>query len=138
MRSVSRIDIVLENCEVICVPAESIGRFYVSGIYRTISMVAVNSINEATRCKEFFIELLPTANDPAVFRLAFGEGALPFDRLTRHHDVCAIDVIYDDGTNEYIFVPWGGLSDYVNEAMQTTLTQNGRLHITIEETEVSA
>jgi hypothetical protein len=138
MRSVSRIDIVLENCEVIGVPAENVGEMRISGISRTISRIAVNSINETTRCKEFFIELLPSANETAAFQLTFDDGFLPFERLTLHHDICAIDVIYDDGTNEYIYVPWGGLSDYVNEAIQTTLTQNGRLRITIEETEVSA
>lgn len=134
MRRVSRIDLVLENCEVICVPEEKIRRFHVTGISRTVERIAVNSIRENTRCEELFVELLPGANVATAFQTALGD-VLPFDRLVRHRDICAIDVIYEDGTNEYIYVPWGGDSDYTNESQRSELTEEGRLQITVGETE---
>lgn len=141
MRNVSRIDIVMENCEVLGLPAASVGAMSVRGIERTIGRIAVNAITEMVRCGEFSIELLPNANVTERYLDGWGarsDGDLPFKRLQAHNDICAIDVIYYDGTNEYIYVPWGGDDDYTNEYQRSEMTQDGRLRITIEETEVSA
>lgn len=138
MRNVSRIDIVLENCEVIGVLAENIGGLQVSGIYHTISRIASNSIRKITRCGSFSIKLLPTANVLTTYLTEWSAqdgGDLPFKRLQEHRDICAIDVIYDDGTNEHIFVPWGGYCEYTNAYQHDEITQDGSLRITIEETE---
>lgn len=140
MRKVSRIDLVLENCEAIGVPAESIGGLIIRGIERSIVRIAVNAIKETVRCSGFYVELLPAMNVTTAYLGGWGArsaGDLPFARLRRHIDICAIDVIYDDGANEYIYVPWGGDSDYTNEYQRSEMTQDGRLRITIEETGVS-
>lgn len=140
MRRVERIDIVLENCEVIEIKAEDTGTIYVGEIYRTIWRVASNSISEIVRSKSVIIELLDRANCSESYANTWsGNEELPFDRLTKHRDICALDIVYTDGTNDYIYVPWGGDDDYENSYQESAVTSEGSLRIRIEEkSEVTA
>lgn len=134
MRRVERIDIVLENCEVIKIRAEDSGSCYVGEIDRTIRRVASNSISEVARSKSVIIELLDRANCSESYATTWdGNEELPFDRLTKHRDICALDIVYTDGTNDYIYVPWGGDDDYENSYQESVVTSEGSLRIRIEE-----
>ncbi|MNW58656.1 hypothetical protein D3C74_365350 [compost metagenome] len=139
MKNIKYIDIVLENCEVIRVKKEHIYCLSLSNITRSIHHSSLNNTLEFIEAKGTFIKLLLQGNymdaflDPENWKPDY----LPFSRLQEHHDITHVDVIYEDDSNEYISVNWGGDSDYSNSNQKTVLDMGGNLLIGIgEEDEV--
>ncbi|MCM3387212.1 hypothetical protein M3649_03585 [Ureibacillus chungkukjangi] len=133
-KEIKQIDIVLENCEVIVIPRNEIGEFSLSGVEKVYSRIASNSISDYLFAKSFYIEIHKDANTLDNVDENFREfGELPFDRLTKHHDITHVDLIFEDGSNEYICVDWSGESEYINDS-QTTYhsAENGSLFIVVD------
>ncbi|MCA1027071.1 hypothetical protein LCM23_13295 [Cytobacillus kochii] len=137
MKEIDSIEIVLENCESIKIGREDLGTFEVSDIKRSISRMAMNSISDSMSAEEIFIQISPKANVHSSFISTWHDeesGIKPFDRLTNHNDITAININYQNGSSEYIFVNWGGDSECEN-SFQTSETNkhNGDLFIAISE-----
>ena len=95
----------------------SIGIFDVS---RDIVTLACNAAGEIIKAKSVTVILNPKA------------GRI-FDRIKLCSDIVTVEVSYDDGAKETIYVPWGGDSDYENDWQKAELLEDGRLEITIKE-----
>lgn len=135
MKEVKSIELVLENCEMIEIKREHIGSFNLSNIRRSISRIAANSICDSLSAEDAFIQISSKANTINSYSFTWDDNKiLPFDRLTQHKDITAIEIHYEDGSNEYIYVNWGGKSDYTNLYQTSKINQHtGDLYIAISE-----
>lgn len=138
MKEIKSIELVLENCEVIEIGRENIGIFFVLDIKRSISRKAVNSISDSTTMEELFMQISSNANNIKSYITTWSENKKPFERLMCHEDITAIDINYQDNTNEYISVKWGGNSDYTNIYQTSAMNQyTGDLYIVISKKETA-
>lgn len=134
MNNIKYIDIVTENLEVIRINRNEIGVFHIHNIQRCISRLASNYITDYLSAEEVLIQISPNANTELSFISNIEDNQLPFDRIIKHSDITHIDVIYEDGKNEYISVPWGGESDYENPYQSVTINgHNNDLYLAISE-----
>jgi hypothetical protein len=138
MKEIICIDIVLENCEIITVKVEDLNYFQMPNITRSIGKPNYHkTISNTLRAEGLFLAISLDANYHDSFKCTWHNGKVtPFDRLLEHKDIVSVDIIYADGTNEYIYAPWGGDSDYVNE-YQTLKThkETGDLYIAVSKKE---
>lgn len=135
MKEVKFIELVLENCEVIRIERKHIGSFFVSNITRSISRIATNSISDSLTAEDICIQVSPKANTPSSFRTGWSDDkATPFERIIMYDDIAAINIVYQDESEEYIFVNWGGDSKR-NNIYQTSMIAEriGNLYIVISE-----
>lgn len=137
MKEVKSVELILENCEVIEIKREYIGIFHVSDIKKSISRDAINSISDYVTAEEVFIQISSKANNSSSYVGDLHDGEItPFDRLIRYADITALNIKYQDGSKEYIFVKWGGDSDYTNEYQSVAINEKtGDLYIAISEKE---
>ncbi|SDW24612.1 MULTISPECIES: hypothetical protein [Paenibacillus] len=132
MKDVVFIELVLENCESIEIVAEHMREVRISDITRSIRRIACNSVSETVVCEHFFATIEPQANVGTAYTFWSGDTASPFGRLTEHSDITALSIRYRDGSSEYIYVPWGGDYDYINDYQRVVLNDDGSLTITID------
>ncbi|MED3792503.1 hypothetical protein P4571_08600 [Niallia alba] len=137
MREIKSIGLSLENCEAMEFKREDIGRFNIIDIKRSISRSASNSVSDYLTSEEVYLQLSSKANKYSTFTCTWHDGEVtPFERLLQHKDIVAIDINYEDGTNEYIYVKWKGESDYTNEIETVKMNDHtGDLYIVISENE---
>ncbi len=135
MKQVKCIDIVLENCEVIRIMREHIGDFHVLDIKRSISRIAMNSVSGTLSAEEIFIQVSSEANETTSYLTTWSANdTKPFQRIVQSMDISAIDINYEDGSNEEVLVNWGGDSDYTNEKQTADMNEDtGDLYIAISE-----
>ena len=57
-------------------------------------------------------------------------GSTVFERLAKYNDITIIDLKYDDGSTEEIYVEWGD-GEYSNEYQTYTIAEQGYFVITI-------
>jgi hypothetical protein len=137
MKEIKFIELVLENCEIIKIDKQHIGIFRIENIKRSISRVAMNSISDHKSAEEVFIQISSKANNYNSYVTTWsGNETLPFTRLIKYKDITAISIHYEDDDEEYIYVPWGGESDYKNEYQSCKINEHtGDLYIIISEKE---
>lgn len=135
MKQFQFIDLVLENSEVIQIKSEHIHFFHAGEITRSISRFGTNAIHDMTSCKEIFLQLSPLSNDMSSYDFTYhNNNTLPFDRLLKHQDLVAINIKFDDDSEEYIYVSWGGESDWINAHQTCRVSQQtGDLFIVVSE-----
>lgn len=129
MKQVKSIVLGLENLESISFTTKEIGRFYIGDIHESICRIGCNCISKQTGCKEFFIELLPCANHTYS---CFGDTGHTFRRLEAYDDIASVDIVYEDGSKEEVYVPWGD-DDQNNDHQTSYLSKSGALYILIKE-----
>ncbi|MBR4588319.1 MAG: DNA translocase FtsK [Lachnospiraceae bacterium] len=130
MRQVEKIMLVFENCETAVL---SVGDMYKSDVYslhikdvsKQIRSYALNSVCEVITCSYVSFILNPNANQ----NMQWSEIDL-FECLSKYRDITHIDVMYDDGTDDYIEVPWGD-DDYDNKYQSASFLEDGRLKVEI-------
>lgn len=131
MRTVKTVDLVLENCEVITIDAKNIDMFYASDVKRSIYF-RDGFYSESLSANEIGISITVNANVNSSYTDNWNSEIrlLPFDRLIKSNDITHFDINYQDGSNEYIRVNWGGDSDN-NNPYQTRKIDAEGLHIVI-------
>lgn len=132
MAEVKKITLGMENCEVWEFERKDIGDMDCVGIRRSVSRIGCNCIKDYTECDEFFLELFSSAN--VARETPFHDGPkLPFDRITECADIVSVEITYDNGATEDIWVPSD--CDYnVSATTQTCyLSKCGNLYIRISE-----
>jgi hypothetical protein len=112
-KELKRIDLVLENCEIISVDGEYIYQIQSGKIYSAFHC------QNTTAWLSYFTDYLSLklVKDDKTFyysnEAVRGEQTA-FGRL-KLRDITHIDFIYVDGTNLYLGVPWKGLSNFNNK-----------------------
>lgn len=139
MKQFQSIDLVLENCEVIQIKSEHIHFFHVDEITRSISRFGTNTVHDMTSCKEFFLQISPLSKDMSSYDFTYNSNTtLPFDRLLKHQDLVAVNIKFDDNSEKYIYVSWGGESDWINVHQTCRVSeQTGDLFIVVSESKTA-
>lgn len=113
MNGISRIELGLENCEVITIDGKYIGSFDASNIHTDISRMGCNYIGKSQSCDSFAIEIYRDAN---IINRPFGienddDYIKIFERITKYNDITSVTVYYDKKDDNYKDVETGE-SDY--------------------------
>lgn len=131
MKEVKSIALVLENCEVITIAREHIGKFHCKDITSTIARIACNSISKKQYCGEFYLEMHKNADG---HYSSFGEESdeTVFKRLA-YDDITRIKIIYEDDTVEYYIMPWedADITGCNNEYQTSYVSKCGNMYICI-------
>lgn len=130
MQEVKAITLVLKNCECISFQRSQIGVFWCDEIHSCVSRIAMNSISKHLYCKELFVELNKSADQPYETFDQMSERTA-FQRLLEFQDITHIEIEYDDGTKEYIAVPWDERDDYTNLYQSCTKSKSGHLYVLV-------
>ena len=101
MNSVKKIELVLENCEVIDV-TNATGDFFIDDVHIEVSRIASNCIAKLLKTKEFFIQLYKFGEFKFI---GFGDTD-PITRLKDYKDITSIELTYDDGLVESYYVDY--------------------------------
>ena len=132
-KKIKYIDIVFENCEEVRLYPEMIRLLEIEGITKSYWINCFQYENGETytfiRCNSFSIGINSKGlevNTEEPFSTNLRE------RLTKHHDITHIDIVFEDGTSEYISVPWGKEEQYTNTKQRTDI-EDDYIFITIEE-----
>lgn len=136
MKEIMSIDIALENCEVITVKAEHIKYLKLHNIGRSITKFNYsNSFENTLQSEGLFLRISSASNTYDSFTCTWDDGEVtPFQRLQEHLDIVAININYTNGDKEYIYAPWGGNSDYVNEYQTIAIHKDtGDMYIAVSE-----
>ena len=150
MNGISKIEIGLENCEVITIDGKYIGDFDVYNICTNISRMGCNYIGKAKSCDSFIIEIYRDAN---VVNNPFGteddnDGKI-FERIKQYNDITSVTVYYDKkdedyndietGESDYFYVPYQeeteGQLGSPNIYQSTYINNFGDLYIVIDKEE---
>lgn len=105
MKKIKSIDLVFENCESAVVPIDAIYFFAISDVRKQYSICNVDEIHEYNYGKYFgmvFHDLKSLEYDA----WSSGEKRSLYKRITDHMDITSVDIMYEDGTHDYIGVPW--------------------------------
>lgn len=131
MREIESIKLVLENCESIKIHTKHIGDFSIDDITRSISRLAMNSVSDLTTSDNIHIQVSSEANKTGSFVTSF-QDKMPFDRITEHNDITAIEIKYQNNETEYISTNWNSSDRYININQTSTInTHTGDLYIVI-------
>lgn len=147
MNGISKIEIVLENCEVITINEKYIGDFNISNIHTDISRMGCNYIGKMQCCDSFLIEIYRDAN---VVNKPFGyedeNQTKIFERIALYNDITSIDVYYDKkydnykdvktGEHDCIYVPYEEINKNQlgspNKYQSTYINKYGDLYIVVD------
>lgn len=113
MKKVKQINIVFENCEVACIPIKDI---YTWGAYDLSNLISACNINESHEvCVSNHVLIIFNDLENLNFVSTMTEDYKSLmERLTTYKDVTHINIIHEDGTSNYISVPWGSKDDFYN------------------------
>lgn len=137
MKEVKRIDLNLENCQIITVDKKYIGEFLCDGIRTSIQRMACNLIGQTISCSTFCISIHHDFTSSKV-QWVFGESNEthnPIKRIAAAPDIVSVTVYFeDDEANPVeIFVPWNDDDDNDNRYQKSYINEQGDLFVVISE-----
>lgn len=114
-KSVTSYELILENCETIILSATDLIEVKFVGITKEINIRQTeNQIlkDEGLRANEAL--LVFDAEKLKVRQTSFSDGEYnAYERLTSHSDIVALEILYEDDSSDFIYVPFKG--DYENQ-----------------------
>lgn len=119
-----QIELALENCEEIIIPAEDIEWLNIRDIEEFWNY-SHGDIYKGKEAKYFMVSIKNTANKIENYPSLTQEEQtqLPFDRLTQHNDIAQVHFKYNDSCkDEFFFFDWCDDDDdrYSNSYQETT------------------
>lgn len=134
------IDLVLENCDVVRLEPNQVNNFHIEEVTETMSFYGESSDgvqhkSNLKRCKYFSIEII---NSREILQTSFSDMDFDLDRssvyemITNYSDITAVDLIYKDGTNDYIYVDFNEFNDNYN-INQKEVEYGSILRVTVTE-----
>jgi hypothetical protein len=112
-RKIDHIDLVLENCEVITVYHDNIERIFTGKVYKMLHSQQ-DDIWDSQWTNFLNLKLKKSANTFVFTNEGKAGERTALDRL-KARDITHIDIHYTEGANDYISVPWKGMSDFHNK-----------------------
>lgn len=131
-----KIELVLENCEVITIKGKHIGDFVCEDIKYSIQRLACNSINEVYSCETFYMSIhrdcsLNKESNWTVGNLP--EEREPLKRILEYPDITCIYIYFKDKKNpQKIYPKWSEGDEYSNKYQKTYMNKFGDLYIVID------
>lgn len=129
--NIKYIDLVLENCDVVRLEPKDVKRFHVDGITEGIDYYGTSHISRTRRCTYFGI-LIDNPKEIPQVGFTYPDNTDAYEMITAYSDITAIDIIYDDDTNEYTYVDFNEHNDFYN-INQKNEYYNNMLEVTITE-----
>ena len=134
MSKISKIELILENLEVIVIDSEDIGGIDIGNIKTRIQSMGSNSINKYLYSDDIAIEIYKSGNK--LFNSLGIEGAeeYVFNRLTCNPDIASIEIHYEneDDKSELILVDYD--EEHGNNKNQKSfIDKQGNLCLVISE-----
>ncbi len=129
--SIKYIDLVLENCDVVRLEPKDVKRFHVDGITEGIDYYGTSHISRTRRCTYFGI-LIDNPKEIPQVGFSYPDNTNAYEMIIAYSDITAIDIIYDDDTNEYTYVDFNEHNDFYN-INQKNEYYNNMLEVTITE-----
>ncbi len=129
--NIKYIDLVLENCDVVRLEPKDVKRFHVDGITEGIDYYGTSHISRTRHCTYFGILIDKPKEIPQV-GFAYPDNTNAYEMIIAYSDITAIDIIYDDDTNEYTYVDFNEHNDFYN-INQKNEYYNNMLEVTITE-----
>ena len=126
--NISKIELVLENCEVVSVDAKYIGKIIARDIFPSIENDGYDDIKPRFYCYTFGIEIHKDLNKYGVIQ-SYEYLPSVFDRLTCIYDIAQVVVYYKDGIKETYFTDFEGEEE--NENQESYISAAGHLYIII-------
>lgn len=130
-KKLKEIDLVYENCDVHTLTPGMFGRLIVSGIKRSYWINCYQYKDGETK-KDFDCESFGIFINKKAFKLKhphnFGETL--HTRLKKWKDITHIHLHFEDGSDEYITVPWEG--EHAENELQQVMFRKDEIEIIIE------
>lgn len=128
-KNVVRVELVRENCDVVKIDAEDIERIYMNGLQEDLYVDMFGSYIRVQWADTIFMKLLASANKEHYEHNSIDLEKAVFEVLDIR-DLVALDIFFDDGSNEYIQVRWSSIDDdYSNEYQENYIDEDNNLYI---------
>lgn len=133
-----KVELVLENCEVITIEGKYIGEFRLENITYSIRRKACNYIGESEVAKHFSMSINRDCNKEEATETSFGTATdwkrNKFERIRQYDDITSIYVYFKGKKKPKVFYTnWGGESEYENDYQKSYINEFGDLFIVIDE-----
>ena len=134
-KQIEKIELLLENCEIITVEGKHIGDLQIENIVYSINRMACNYIAERFLCQSFSMSIHRDSalNTKMEFTLGeVDEERNPIQRIHDHKDIVSVHIHFSDGIEKHIYVKWDGESEYENKYQDTHINNFGDLFIVVD------
>ena len=121
MKDLKELHIVFENCDVAVIPRHLISALFMEDVTESYSLYS--TLYKSRKARECFIRL----NWDECRKLivdAFNQHTLDYYINDESKCITHYDLIFEDGTSDYICVPWESEDDYFNTAEHHEKTSN--------------
>jgi len=126
-KQIEKVEIVLENCQIITVEGKHIGDFNCYDIKHSINRTACNSIDEMYTCESFSMSI----NRESAIKVFPDVNA--FTRIMKYPDITSIYIYFTNKKDaKQIYMKWNG-DICTNEYQKSYINQFGDLFIVIDE-----
>ena len=122
---VESITFVFENCEYVEFSMKYVGLFYINEITQNIQRLTLNSVKKIDVAKELFIEIFSEGDEEFNRYCRCGK----FERVMKYRDIVYVDIKYDDGSVQTIYVEYDGNAQ--NQCQTNWMSKLGNLYIAI-------
>lgn len=132
---IKRVDMVLENCEVLSVDGKYIADFNCEDITYSIRRTACNCIEEVYSCKNFSMSIHRDCalDEKANGTLSICKDAVnnPLKRILEYPDITSIYIYFANGHSKRIYLPWSEEDEYENKCQKSYMNKFGDLFIVV-------
>ncbi|MCY9592361.1 hypothetical protein PC41400_14930 [Paenibacillus chitinolyticus] len=127
-KEILKLNLVLENTDCIEIENKHIGRISILDI-KTSIVATRNSTCKFNECDHFALASFRDGDEQYKLPNDFMSTSSKYTRL-KGNDITSIHIIYNDYTEEELYVPWGD-SEYKNDYQHTYINEHGDLFIVI-------
>mgnify|MGYP006993847628 CR=1 FL=1 len=123
-KKIKTLDIIFENCEVYILTPDMIDTFYISNVSENIGINLFQFENGEVHSSLSCQDVLLSINKNGMQLKDDIDNMTLEDRL-KCKDITHFDIIYEDGSNSYIEVPWENKdgNEFVNKLQNTFYTE---------------
>lgn len=130
MKAIERVELGLENLQVISFPYTYVKFLAIDKIKRNIYKFELDDTYDSLTAKIFAIRLVSEANSNEFHDINFKNSPMtPFERLHHCDDICYVELYYGDKTSEKFNIHWQGLDLEKNKAQSSYINEKGELSI---------
>jgi len=103
MKTIKKVEFIFENCEHFSIDANYFGDFCIENIHENIYRCGLNAIGKFIVADTVVFEIYSEAD---TLYNCFGEDRNKFDRIKSYMDITSLELVYDDGSIETIYVDY--------------------------------
>lgn len=113
--NIKYIDLVLENCDVVRLDPEDVIRFSIGGVTENIDYYGIHkgdsNVSRTRHCTYLGI-LIDNPKEINQVGFAYPDNTNAYEMITEYSDITAIDITYEDGSNEMIYIDFNEYKEH--------------------------